>query len=135
MTFSMSRIDWRKQLGWTEEHLEEMRFAGFSYIRQGKYEIARPFFEALVVLDPESAYDAQTLGALYLQLGKPDLAIRALDRALKIETDHGPSLLNLAKALFMLGKKREGLKLAELLAKESDPRVANVAKALLLAYG
>jgi hypothetical protein len=35
----------------------------------------------------------------------------------------------------MLGKKREGLKLAELLAKESDPRVANVAKALLLAYG
>ena len=131
----MGRINWRDKLGWTEEQLDEMRFAGFSYIRQGKYDIALPFFQALVVLDPESSYDSQTLGALHLQMNNPELALKALDRALKIEADHGPSLLNLAKALFMLGRKEEGLKLAEILSREKDPAIANIAKALLLAYG
>lgn len=135
MTSGMGRINWRDKLGWTEEQLDEMRFAGFSYIRQGKYDIALPFFQALVVLDPESSYDSQTLGALHLQMNNPELALKALDRALKIEADHGPSLLNLAKALFMLGRKEEGLKLAEILSREKDPAIANIAKALLLAYG
>jgi tetratricopeptide (TPR) repeat protein len=135
MSDSMERIDWLEKLGWTEDHLDEIRFGGFAYIRQGKYEIALPFFEALVVLAPTSSYDAQTLGALYLQIGKPELAIKVLDKALKLEADHGPSLLNLAKALFMLGRKKEGLKLAEILTKESDPSISNVARALVLAYG
>jgi tetratricopeptide (TPR) repeat protein len=130
----MGRIKWIEKLGWTEDHLDEIRFGGFAYIRQGKYDIALPFFEALVVLDPESSYDAQTLGALYLQLGKPELAVKALERALKLETEHGASLLNMAKALFMLGRKNEGLKLAEILSKEEDQTIANVAKALVLAY-
>jgi len=130
----MSRIDWMKELGWSEDQLEELRYAGYAYIRQGKYDVALSFFRALIVLDPESAYDAQTLGALYLQLNQPAKAAKALDRALKLETDHAPTLLNFTKALFMLGKQDEGLKLAHMLKSEPDVRIANAAWALILAY-
>lgn len=131
----MGGINWCEFLGWNEEQIEEMRFMGFSYIRQGKYDIALPFFEALIVVDPESAYDAQTLGALYLQLGQPNKALSCFDKALKLEADHAPTLLNLAKAFFMLGKTQEGLKLANILKDEPNLSISNSAKALLLAYG
>lgn len=130
----MSKINWLQSLGWTEEQLEDLRYTGYAYIRQGKYDIAVSFFEALTVLDPESAYDAQTLGALYLQLGNPAKALKYFDKALKIEADHAPTLLNLCKALFMLGKKAEGLKLANILKNEQSPSIANTAKALIMAY-
>lgn len=130
----MSKINWRESLGWTEEQLEDLRYTGYAYIRQGKYDIAISFFEALTVLDSESAYDAQTLGALYLQLNNPAKALKYFDRALKLEADHAPTLLNLCKALFMLGKKEEGLKLANILKNEPSPSISNTAKALILAY-
>lgn len=131
----MSRIDWKKELGWNNDQIEDLRFTAYAYIRQGKYDIALPIFEALSALDPESAYDAQTLGALYLQLNNPLKALKSFDRALKIEGEHSPTLLNLTKALFMLGKREEGLKLANILKNERDAAISNVAKALILAYG
>ena len=130
----MGRINWLRELGWTEEQLEDLRNTGYAYIRQGKYEIALPFFEALVVFEPESSYDAQTLGAIYLQVNQPKRALKAFDRALKLDADHAPTLLNLTKALFMLGRKEEGLKLANILKNEKDGAISNVAKALILAY-
>jgi len=130
----MSRINWRETLGWNEDHLEDLRTAGYAYIRQGKYEIALPIFEALTVLDPESAYDFQTFGGLLIETGKPEKAIAVLNKALKLEADHGPTLLNLTKALFMLDRKDEALKLAEILQNEKDLRIANAAKAMLLAF-
>ncbi|MBA2368831.1 MAG: type III secretion chaperone [Candidatus Protochlamydia sp.] len=130
----MGRINWLEKLGWKEEHIEDLRYTGYSYIRQGKYDIALPFFEALTILDPESVYDAQTLGAIYLEINEPAKALKSIDRALKLETDHGPTLLNLTKAFFMLGKKEEGLKLAHILKNEANPAISNIAKALILAY-
>lgn len=130
----MSRINWRNELKWTEDHLDDLRNTGYAYLRQGKYDIAISFFEALSVLDPESAYDVQTLGALYLQLGNPTKALKWLDRALKLEADHGPTLLNLCKALFMLGKKQEALKLAHILKNEPNMTISNSARALILAH-
>ncbi|MCB1111301.1 MAG: tetratricopeptide repeat protein [Chlamydiales bacterium] len=130
----MSNIKWLEKLGWNDDQLEDLRLTGYAYIRQGKYDIALPLFEALTVLDPNSAYDAQMLGAIYLELGKPAKALKAFDKALKLDTDHSPTLLNLTKALFMLGKKDEGLKLANILKNEPDPRISNAARALLLAY-
>ena len=131
----MSKINWLHELKWTEEHLEDFRLTGFAYIRQGKYDIALPLFEALVILDSENAYNAQTLGAIYLQMNNPLKALKAFDQALKLEAEHSPTLLNLAKALFMLGRKEEGLKLAQILKNEPDSAISNVAKALLLAWG
>lgn len=122
-------------MGWSEDQTEDLRNAGYAYIRQGKYDIALPFYNALTVLNPDNAYDAQTLGALYLQLNNPAKALKAFDKALKLEADHAPTLLNVTKALFMLGKIEEGLKLANILKTEKDPAIANMAKALILAYG
>jgi tetratricopeptide (TPR) repeat protein len=130
----MGRIDWQKKLGWTEEHLDEIRNAGYSYIRQGKYAIALPFFEALVILNTESAYDAQALGALYVEANQPDKAIKYLDRALQLEADHSPTLLNLTKAFFMSGKKVDGIRLARVLQNDPNPFIAGTASALLMAY-
>jgi tetratricopeptide (TPR) repeat protein len=130
----MSKIKWREKLGWSEENIDELRLTGYAYLRQGKYDIAVSFFEALIVLDPESAYDAQTLGALYVQLNQPLKALKCFDRALKLEADHAPTLLNLTKALLMLGKKDEAMRLAKILSREANPKIANTAKALLLAW-
>jgi tetratricopeptide (TPR) repeat protein len=130
----MGRINWLDKLNWNEEHVEDLRYTGYSYVRQGKYDIALVFFEALTVLDPESAYDAQTLGAIYLQLNMPAKALKSFDKALKLEGDHGPTLLNLTKAFLMLGRKDEALKLANILKNEPNVVIANVAKALILAH-
>lgn len=130
----MSKIDWREKLGWGDDQIEDIRYSAYAYIRQGKYDIALPLFEALIIVDPNNAYNAQTLGAIYLQIGKAQDAIKALDLALKLETDHAPTLLNLTKALFMLGKHQEGLKLAHILKNEKDILIANAAKALIMAY-
>lgn len=130
----MSKINWLEKLKWTEEHIEDLRYTGYSYVKQGKYDIALPFFEALTVLDPSSAYDAQTLGAIYLQMNQPNKAMIYFNRALKAESGHPATLLNVAKAFFMLGKKEEGLKVAHILKTNKDKAIANVAKALILAY-
>ena len=130
----MGRINWREVLNWNEDQLDDMRYLAYAYVKQGKYDIAQSFFEALCVLEPESAYDVQTLGALYLQLKDPVKALKCFDKALKLETDHAPTLLNVTKALFMMGKKEEGIKLAHILKNEKDPTISNVAKALILAY-
>lgn len=130
----MGKINWQQKLGWNEENLDDLRNTAFAYIRQGKYDIAEPIFEALVVLNQDNSYDAQTLGALCLQLNNPAKALKYFDKALKIEADHGPTLLNVAKALFMLGKKEEGLRLVEILKNEPDFVISNTAKALILAY-
>lgn len=131
---SMSDINWLDILGWSTDELEDLRFVGYSYIKQGKYELAQRFFEALVVLKPKSEYDLQTLGALYLQTGKNLEALDYLERALKENDTHGPTLLNRAKALFLLGYKRQALLQAKALEEHDNAMIANQAKALILSY-
>ena len=102
----MEPVNWLDVLGWDSSQIEDLRFVGFSYIKQGKYDIALKFFEAIVVLAPESEYDLQTLGALFLQTGDNLSALDFLERAIKINPDHSPTLLNRAKAMFLLGYKK-----------------------------
>ena len=45
-----------------------------------------------------------------------------------------PTLINLTKAFLMLGRKDEALKLANILKNEKNSVIANIAKALILAY-
>lgn len=130
----MSKIDWLKKLNWDEEHVEDLKYTGYSYIRQGKYDIAMAFFSALIILEPSDPYNLQSMGAIYMQLNQPAEAMKYLERALKLEGKHGPTLLNLAKAFFMLGNKEEGLRIAHLLKKDKDSSLSNIAKALIMAY-
>ncbi|MES2344533.1 MAG: tetratricopeptide repeat protein [Chlamydiota bacterium] len=130
----MSSVNWLEVLGWNTEELEDLRFVGYSYIRQGKYDIALSFFEALVVLAPESAYDLQTLGAIYLQTGNNLMALNYIERALRIEPHHEATLLNRTKALFALGYKKQALNQAKTLEKSTNEQIANHASALILSF-
>ena len=130
----MSHINWIELLGWNEEEINDLRFVGYSYIKEGHYATAKTFFESLVVLCPDSAYDLQTLGALHLEMGNPLEALNYLDRSLKLDPEHAPTLLNRTKALLLLGYHRQGLAQATLLKESLNKRVANQAEALLLSY-
>lgn len=130
----MPTRDWLKELRWNNDVLDEIRNTAYYYIRQGHYETAIPLFEALALLTPDSAYDAQTLGALYVQTNRPLKAIKALDNALQLDADHAPTLLNLTKAFFMSGRIEEGIRLAKILEKDGNPLVSGTAAALIMAY-
>lgn len=130
----MSQVDWQEFLGWTDDQLEELRFSGFSFLRQGHYEKAIVFFKALCVLVPKSTYDLQTLGALYLQVGVADAALTFLERALQLDPTHQPTLLNKVKALFMSNQTKEALKLADTLKNSPDPTIKNDVLALIYTH-
>jgi tetratricopeptide (TPR) repeat protein len=131
----VSQINWIEVLGWGENQIEDIRFAGYSFVKQGQYAHALKFFEVLAILSQENTYDLQTLGAIYLQLGNNLSALNYLERALKIDNKHEPTLLNRAKALFLLGYKRQGLAQASHLERSSNAYIADQARALTLAYG
>ncbi|MDE3045961.1 MAG: type III secretion chaperone [Verrucomicrobiota bacterium] len=130
----MSQMNWQEILGWGAQELQDLRFVAYSYIKQGGYDVALTIFDALGVLAPPTAYDLQTLGALYLQVGNGLKALDFLDRALKLDPTHLPTQINRAKALFMLGYKRQGLIQAMELEKKEDKEIATQAAALILAY-
>ena len=130
----MSQVNWLEVLGWDESELDDLRFVGFSYIKQGKYDIARTFFEALTVLSKNAPYDLQTLGALHLQQGDNLSALNYLEQAIKAEPNHQPTLLNRVKALFLLGYKRQAFEQAQWLINHAEQDIADQASALIMAY-
>ena len=130
----MSQMNWLEILGWGGDEIGDLRYVAYSYIKQGVYDVALTFFDALSVLTPPIPYDLQTIGALHLQMGNGLKALDFLDRALKVEPDHLLTQLNRAKALFMLGYKRQGLVQALELEKSADKEIASQATALVLAY-
>lgn len=130
----MNQIDWISILGWNDDELSDLRFVGYSYIKQGKYDIAITFFEALVTLAPSSIYDLQTLGALYLQKNNNLMALNYIEKALKLDPLHQPTLLNRVKVLFALGYKKQALAQAKELEKSKDPEITQHAEALIMAH-
>lgn len=130
----MSQVNWNEILGWSDEQLDELRLSGFSFLREGKYDKALLFFKTLLILNPKSAYDAQTLGALYLQMGKKEEALKILNQALEIEPNHEPTMLNKTKTLLLLDRRNDAFELARLLEKSKDPNISGDASALLAAY-
>lgn len=130
----MSQIDWLEILNWNVDELEDLRFVGYSYIKQGHYLTALTFFEALIVLSKDNVYDFQTLGALYLQTGNNLMALNYLEKAVKLDPSHGPTLLNRAKALLALGYKKQGLMQAKALESHTESNISSQAHALALAF-
>ena len=126
--------NWLDVLGWGKEEVDDLRFVAYSYIKEGIYDVAITFFDAVEVLVPPTSYDLQTIGALHLQIGNGLKALDYLDRALKLDPAHLPTQINRAKALFMLGYKRQGLVAAMELEKNENKDVREQASALILAY-
>lgn len=127
-------INWQDILGWNLDQINELRVSGFSYLREGHYQKALLFFEALTTLDPNSLYDIQTLGALYLEMGETEKSLRILNRALELDPIHEPTLLNKVKALLTLNQKNEALRLAQTLVISKEASIADDARALIIAY-
>lgn len=130
----MSSLDWVNILGWQNAEIDDLRFVGFSYIKQGKWNLALSFFEALQVLTPNQFYDLHTLGALYLQVGNYFMGLSYTEKALKLNPDHEPTLVNRMKILFALGFRRQGLLQAQSLLNSPNPAIAGQAQALLISY-
>ena len=130
----MSNTAWAELLGWNENDLQDLRFVGYSYVKQGHFETALKFFKALVILNPNSAYDHQTLGAIYLEMGENNKALKYIDQALIIDPTNEQTLLNRAKALFLLGYTERAKRLAKDLTSAKNQSLAQNADALLLAY-
>lgn len=127
-------MDWLEVLGWDQTQVDDVRYAAYLYLRQGSYDVALNFFDTLNVVQPDTPYDLQTLGAIHLQLGHGLKALDFLDRSLRLDPEHLLSQLNRTKALFMLGYKKQGLIQALALEKCGDPEIAGQATALVLAY-
>lgn len=126
--------DWLNILGWTQTHLDELRFMGFDILKEGQYQRARTYFESLIILDPSSIYDKQTLGAIYTELNEHQKALDTLNEVLASEPEDAPSLLNKTKVLIGLGQITEALVIAQSLTRSKDKTIANDAEALILAY-
>ncbi|NGX28303.1 MAG: hypothetical protein K940chlam1_00478 [Candidatus Anoxychlamydiales bacterium] len=127
-------MDWKSYLELSNDSVEDLRYVGYLYVKQGCYDIALEFFNTLLILDPKNSYDLQTLGALYLQKGKYLEALEHLDEVIKIEPTNPLVLLNKARALLSLGYRREGIDQARIVATNKDKKLSSQAMALISAY-
>ncbi len=126
-------MDWLEYLNWSEMQTDELRSIGFAYLKEGIYDLALVFFEALNVLEADNSEDLQTLGALHLQKGDEKKALKYIDRSLQIKNDP-IALLNRVKVLFKIGQKDEAIQEARILLKSENLDIAFQAQALLMAF-
>lgn len=120
-------------LGWSEEQIKDIRFVAYTYLIQGKYDIAIFFFKTLLIISKDP-FDLQSLGAIHLEIGKNLDALKYLDLALKEIPHHYPSILNRAKALFNLGYKKQGFAAVRSLLTCEDEEIKKQAEALIFLY-
>ena len=86
----------------------DIRFIATSYIKQGAYNLAIDLFSGLTELE-DHAYDLQTLGALYLEVGNYESALEYLNKALAKDPEHTASIMNKIEVLSYSNKKTEAL--------------------------
>jgi predicted Zn-dependent protease len=127
----MSQINWIDVLGWGERELDDLRTVAYAYVQQGIYTTALTFLDAVVILNPPTAYDLQMLGAIHLQMGHGLKALDNLDRALRLDPSHIPTQLNRAKALFSLGYTQQAVAQARAVERQKDKDLASQATALI----
>ena len=125
---------WQDVLGWGAGELTDLRYVAYLYMQQGIFDVALAIFEGLAVLQTPIPYDLQSIGAIYLQKGNGLKALEHLDQALKMEPSHLPTQLNRAKALLLLGYRKQGLMQTKELENCLDPTISEAAAALSLAY-
>ena len=127
-------MDWKEILGWNENNLEDVRYVGYFYFKEGKFDIALDFFKALNILSPNNWYDLHALGAIFLQKNQGLEALNYIDQSLKQNPRHFPTLLNRVKALFFLGYNKQAISQAQILLKCKNRKIATQAFALINAY-
>ncbi|NGX34804.1 MAG: hypothetical protein K1060chlam1_01160 [Candidatus Anoxychlamydiales bacterium] len=127
-------MDWQSYLELSDESIEDLRSVGYLYVKQGCFDIALDFFNALLIFNPGNTYDESIVGALYLENGKYTEALEHLDESLKVEPKNYLVLLNKAKTLFSLGYRTEALAITKMISNCPNKKLASQALALLQAY-
>jgi len=127
-------VEWRSVVGWGQEEIDELRSIAYAYMRQGQMTLAHTFFEALVVLQPNSLYDLRMLASLRDLLGDPAGAIEVYQQLLKNEPNDLFASIGLSKALLATGQRGPAMERLRLLSTCANRLIANDAQALLLAY-
>lgn len=130
----MNQTEWKEVVGLDPLQIEQIRAAGYAYLKQGQYDTALCFFKALVTLEPESVYDLQTLGALFLEIGEYREALETLEHALNLDRSHAKTAYNRASTLLLLGYKKPAHVELLRLSSIDDPVIASKSQALLLAH-
>lgn len=127
-------MKWLEMLNWNENQVDDLKFFGFSYLKQGKYDVALEVFLGLKVLVPHDSYVLKTLGALYLELKQPEKALPILEEASLLEPSNEFVAINRVQSLIDLGRTQEAMQSAKLLTKNKNKKVADRAKALIMAW-
>jgi tetratricopeptide (TPR) repeat protein len=127
-------MNWLEALDWNESNLDDIRVVGYSYLKQGHFSFATSCFKALVILNPNSAYDNQTLGSLYLQDKRYMLALEYLDKSISLNPKNYLALLNRTRALLSLGYINQAISQAKALQTCPINKIASQASAIVLAY-
>jgi tetratricopeptide (TPR) repeat protein len=69
-----------------------------------------------------------------LEQGNFFAALNYLEKAVKVDPTHAPTLLNRSKALFSLGYKKQAILQAKALENHANPEISGPASALILAH-
>jgi predicted Zn-dependent protease len=101
-------------------------------VKQGKYDIALTLLETLEVLDSNDLYTLQTLGAIYIEMKKPEKALEFLLKALSLDPQNEMILFNKTQALISMGSKAEALEDCKLLTNAKNPHIKRKIDAYLL---
>lgn len=121
--------------GINEAQLYTIAEIGYVLMEEGKLEEARKIYEGLIELSPDESYFHSVLGAIYQRLNYLDRALNEYDRAILLNPDDIPSIVNSAEILLHTGKlleSSERLKKAILLDKSGDNSWAIRARALVV---
>ena len=123
----------------------------FALERLSRPDEAARHYQAMIELDPGSAWAHGALGRYHAERGRIREAIVHFSQALKLEPDYPKARSQLGSALYLAGRKSEGIlelrrvlmkdpddaaslnALAWILASDSDPSIRNPAEAVRLA--
>ena len=83
---------------------------GVEMVKRGNYRLAAIYYRLALSLNPSLKEAYNNLGRLYTDfLGRPDVGLRYLERALELDLNYVSALVNKGIALAKLGRYREAL--------------------------
>lgn len=121
--------------GINEDQLYTIAEIGYVLMEEGRYEEARKIYEGLIELSPQDSYFHSVLGAIYQRMNDNDNALKEYERAISLNPEDIPSIVNSAEILLHTGKLLEAserLKKAILLDKSGNDPWAMRARALVV---
>jgi Flp pilus assembly protein TadD len=122
----------------SEKELDVLSELAYRLVRLKRYEEARSIAKGITLLCPDYYFGHALLGALSERCGDKGQARRSYERAVWRNPADAASILNLGRLRITAGEVEAGLddmRRAWLLARKKDPKVAELAKAVLESYG